>query len=125
MTYAPSGTAEQRGKIIKLLETAMTLAEDLEDETTAYLIERALDEARAQVFTPESLNAEGRRPRRLCRPTVRDRHAARRSTLCVNAGLGVSFSSAARDHFSILSHDLPVPTGAVLHNANLGHITLL
>ena len=33
-----SGTAEQRGKIIKLLETAMTLAEDVEDGTTAYLI---------------------------------------------------------------------------------------
>ena len=45
---------EQRGKIIKLLETAMTLAEDVEDETTAYLIERALDEARAQAFTPKS-----------------------------------------------------------------------
>ena len=48
-----SGTAEQRGKIIKLLETAMTLAEDVEDGTTAYLIERALDEARAQAFTPK------------------------------------------------------------------------
>ena len=30
----------------------MNLAEDLEDGTTAYLIERALDEARSQQFTP-------------------------------------------------------------------------
>jgi hypothetical protein len=44
---------EQRGKIIKLLETAMVLADDIEDGTTSYLIERALDEARAQAFTPK------------------------------------------------------------------------
>ena len=53
MTATPSSNpAEQRGKLIKLLETAMDLAEDLEDGTTAYLIERALDEARSQQFTP-------------------------------------------------------------------------
>ncbi len=45
-------TAEQRGKVIKLLETAMGLAEDLEDGTTGYPIERALDEARSQRFRP-------------------------------------------------------------------------
>ena len=31
------------------------MAEDLEDGTTAYLIERALDEARSQQFTPRKL----------------------------------------------------------------------
>jgi len=30
------------------------LADDLEDGQTGYLIERALDEARAQQFTPKS-----------------------------------------------------------------------
>ena len=45
--------AEQRGKMIKLLETALLLAVDLEDGATAYLIERALDEARSQQFTPK------------------------------------------------------------------------
>jgi hypothetical protein len=32
-----SGTAEQRGKIIKLLEDALILADDLEDGNTGYL----------------------------------------------------------------------------------------
>jgi DNA-binding ferritin-like protein len=54
-TPTPSSSpAEQRGKLVKLLETAMDLAEDLEDGTTAYLIERALDEARSQQFTPKT-----------------------------------------------------------------------
>ena len=39
--------------------------------------------------------------RRLSCPTVRDRHAARSSPLCVHAGLRVSFSSAASDNFAI------------------------
>ena len=50
---ASSSPTEQRGKVIKLLENALTLAEDMEDGTTAYLIERALDEARSQQFTPK------------------------------------------------------------------------
>lgn len=43
-------TAEERGRLIGLLEQAMELAEKMEDGNTAYLIERALDEARSQVF---------------------------------------------------------------------------
>jgi len=35
-----------------LLEDALMLADDLEDGTTGYLIERALDEARSRQFTP-------------------------------------------------------------------------
>jgi hypothetical protein len=42
--------AERRGEIIKHLEEAMAIAEELEDGPTGYLIERALDEARAQYF---------------------------------------------------------------------------
>jgi hypothetical protein len=49
-----SNPAEQRGKMIKLLEDALMLADDLEDGTTGYLIERALDEARSQQFTPKN-----------------------------------------------------------------------
>ncbi|HEY7247902.1 MAG TPA: hypothetical protein VH678_28880 [Xanthobacteraceae bacterium] len=41
---------ERRGKLIKQLEEAMLLAEELNDGPTTYLIERALDEARAQTF---------------------------------------------------------------------------
>jgi hypothetical protein len=44
--------AEVRGKIIKLLEKAMDLAEQIGDGPTSYLIERALDEARATQFRP-------------------------------------------------------------------------
>jgi hypothetical protein len=36
--------------MIKLLEDALMLADDLEDDNTGYLIERALDEARSQQF---------------------------------------------------------------------------
>ena len=52
MTPAPN-TADQRGKMIKLLEDALMLADDLEDSNTGYLIERALDEARSQAFAPK------------------------------------------------------------------------
>jgi hypothetical protein len=52
MTTPASNAAEQRGKMIKLLEDALMLADDLEDGTTGYLIERALDEARSQQFRP-------------------------------------------------------------------------
>jgi endonuclease YncB( thermonuclease family) len=46
---------EKRGRLIKQLEDAMLLAEELNDGTTTYLIERALDEARAQLFRPPSV----------------------------------------------------------------------
>jgi hypothetical protein len=42
--------ASKRGEIIKHLEDAMAIADELEDGPTGYLIERALDEARAQYF---------------------------------------------------------------------------
>jgi hypothetical protein len=42
---------ETRAAIIAFLENALKLAKQLEDSPTAYLIERALDEARAQQFT--------------------------------------------------------------------------
>ena len=44
----------ERDTLIKLLEDAMHLAEDLEEGTAVYLIERALDEAGAQQFRPKS-----------------------------------------------------------------------
>jgi DNA-binding ferritin-like protein len=40
-------TAQSRAALIEQLESAMKLAEEIGDATTAYLIERALDEARA------------------------------------------------------------------------------
>jgi hypothetical protein len=42
--------AEKRGQIIKLLDQAFALADELGDGDTAFLIERALDEARARQF---------------------------------------------------------------------------
>jgi hypothetical protein len=42
--------AEKRGALIKLLEDALSLADEMEDGKTGYLIERALDEARSQQF---------------------------------------------------------------------------
>jgi hypothetical protein len=38
--------------MIKLLEDALMLADDLEDGAIGYQIERALDEARSQQFRP-------------------------------------------------------------------------
>ena len=46
--------AEKRGKLIRQLEDALSLTEELNDPMTGYLIERALDEARAQQFRPTS-----------------------------------------------------------------------
>jgi hypothetical protein len=40
-------SAEKRGQIIKFLEQAFALADELGDGDTGYLIERALAEARA------------------------------------------------------------------------------
>lgn len=45
--------AEMRGRIIALLEDALTLADELNDANTGFLIERALDEARSQQFKPQ------------------------------------------------------------------------
>jgi hypothetical protein len=40
--------ADKRGQLIPHLEDALALADEIEDGRTGYLIERALDEARAQ-----------------------------------------------------------------------------
>jgi DNA-binding ferritin-like protein len=45
-------SAEKRGQIIKHLEDALALADELQDGSTGYLIERALDEARSRQFRP-------------------------------------------------------------------------
>jgi hypothetical protein len=49
----------KRGKLIALLENALAAAEELGDGGTAYLIERALDEARAQPFRLVAKSSEG------------------------------------------------------------------
>jgi hypothetical protein len=41
---------QQRDKIISLLETAQKLAIELEESNLAYLIERAIDEARVGAY---------------------------------------------------------------------------
>src|SRR5262245_53029046 len=40
--------AEKRGELIRHLEEALTLADEIEDGNTGFLIERALDEARSR-----------------------------------------------------------------------------
>jgi DNA-binding ferritin-like protein len=45
-----SNSPDKRGQIIKLLEQALALADELGDGNTGYLIERALDEARSRQF---------------------------------------------------------------------------
>jgi hypothetical protein len=45
-----SDPANKRSELIKHLEDAMAIADELEDGMTGYLIEMALDEARAQWF---------------------------------------------------------------------------
>jgi hypothetical protein len=42
--------AEKRGQLIRHLEEALALAEEMEDGQTGFLIERALDEARSRQF---------------------------------------------------------------------------
>ena len=42
--------AEKRGEIIRRLEEALALADEVGDANTGFLIERALDEARSQQF---------------------------------------------------------------------------
>jgi hypothetical protein len=43
--------AQMRAALIAFLEGALKCAEDLEDGPTAYLVERALDEARSRLFS--------------------------------------------------------------------------
>lgn len=43
---------EQRTKIMKLLETAQALANDLQEPDVSYLIERAVDQCRASFIAP-------------------------------------------------------------------------
>ncbi len=45
-------SAQKRGQLIRYLEDALALADELQDGTTGYLIERALDEARSCQFKP-------------------------------------------------------------------------
>ena len=47
--------SDQYGKIISFLETAQMLANDLQEGTLAYYIERAIDEARAASLFPPNL----------------------------------------------------------------------
>jgi DNA-binding ferritin-like protein len=44
--------AEKRGQLVRHLEDALALADEIEDGQTEYLIERALDEARSRQFMP-------------------------------------------------------------------------
>jgi hypothetical protein len=44
-------TTQKRTAIIAYLEGALEFAEQIEDGTTAYFIERALDEARGKQFS--------------------------------------------------------------------------
>jgi hypothetical protein len=42
--------ADKRGQLIRHLEDAQALADEIEDGETGFLIERALDEARSRQF---------------------------------------------------------------------------
>ena len=53
--------AEKRGVLIAQLETALVLADEFNDGHTGFLIERALDEARAQQFKPLARTDQYRR----------------------------------------------------------------
>jgi hypothetical protein len=44
--------AEKRGRLIRHLEEALALADEMEDGQTGFLIERAIDEARSRQFRP-------------------------------------------------------------------------
>jgi hypothetical protein len=45
-------SAERRGQLIKHLEDAFALTDELQDGEIGFLIERALDEARSRQFRP-------------------------------------------------------------------------
>jgi hypothetical protein len=53
-------SAEKRGQLIRHLEDALALAEQLDDGMTEYLIERALDEARSRQFRPATTDKSTR-----------------------------------------------------------------
>jgi hypothetical protein len=42
--------ADKRGQLIRHLEDALALADEIEDGQTGYLIERAIDEPRSRQF---------------------------------------------------------------------------
>jgi hypothetical protein len=44
--------AQKRGELIRHLEDALALADEIQDGQTGFLIERALDEARSRQFRP-------------------------------------------------------------------------
>jgi hypothetical protein len=44
--------AAARGELIRYLENALAIADEIEDGKTGYLIERALDEARSGQLAP-------------------------------------------------------------------------
>jgi hypothetical protein len=44
--------AEKRGQLIRHLEDALALADEMEDGQTGFLVERPLDEARSRQFRP-------------------------------------------------------------------------
>jgi hypothetical protein len=44
--------ADKRGKLIRFLEEALTVADEIEDSCSGYLIECPLDEVRASEFRP-------------------------------------------------------------------------
>jgi hypothetical protein len=43
-------SAQKRGEVIRHLEDALSLADEIQDGQTGFLIERALDEARSHQF---------------------------------------------------------------------------
>jgi hypothetical protein len=45
-------SAQKRGELIRHLEDALALADEIQDGQTGFLIERALDEARSRQFRP-------------------------------------------------------------------------
>jgi hypothetical protein len=49
-----SDAAAARGELIRYLENALAIADELDDGQTGYLIERALDQARSRQFMPAS-----------------------------------------------------------------------
>jgi hypothetical protein len=44
--------ADKRGQLIRHLQEALALADEIEDGNMGFLIERALDEARSRYFRP-------------------------------------------------------------------------
>jgi hypothetical protein len=49
---AGANQPEKRGRLIRHLEDALELADEIEDGQTGFLVEQALDQARARQFTP-------------------------------------------------------------------------